>query len=287
MNQVPANANKKRRAVSCRTRDQAYAELVRLDTHGLDSCSGDCGNLWPLGRCEHHEVEARLGYTVDPGRPSDLAIGHALQLLAEQSAYESSMVGDPTSREAAIREAHSAGQISWKRCVELLQAEWTGQENELRSAAFEIAPVAEPRRRWRRNLDDDELDPRRRLELARMNEGWTKADVALYETLTEPAPLAPLESLYTAAELRWAKRLTDWRRRQATGTLPRNKPVSQSDRRRIPTYVTPPLHVQLGVIPAATQPAEFERAVRDLRRNAKRRGLHPPNLDRRRKATDH
>jgi hypothetical protein len=251
---------------------------------GLDSCGGGCASS-PFGRCEHHEVEARLGYPIhQPARPSDLAIGHALQLLAEQAAYDAAMAAPAAERESRIREAFEAGLISSEVHDRVLRIEWAEQEAELRAAAFEIAPVAEGARRWRDDLDDGEREARRRLEHDRDPRGWTSDDVALYESLTVPVPNPPLADLYPDEVLKAARRLLDWHKRRAKGTLARNKRVSQSDRRRIPTYVTPPLHVQLGVIATATNPAELERAVRDLRRNAKRLGLHPPDLDRRRKA---
>ena len=281
---IPANANKTPRVRSSRLRDEAYAELVRLDTHGLDSCGADCANRPPLGRCEHHEVEARLGYAIEPERPSDLAIAHALQSLADQAAYEAAMAAPVAERESRIAEALDAGLISPELHDTLLQIEWEEQEAELRAAAFAIAPVAESARRWRDDLDDGQHEARRRLQHARHNEGWTSDDVALYKTLTEPVPVRPLDELYPPALLTAAKRLLDMQKRQAKGTLARSKRVSPSDRRRIPTYITPPLHVQLGLIATATHPAELERAVRDLRRNAKRLGLHAPDLDRRRKA---
>src|SRR5436190_10570409 len=65
-----------------RARIDAYRVLVRIDLHGLQTCGGGCGTL-PFGRCEHHEVEHRLGWPVDARHPDDLAIAYALRREAE------------------------------------------------------------------------------------------------------------------------------------------------------------------------------------------------------------
>jgi hypothetical protein len=241
---------------------------------------------WPLGRCEHHEVEARLGHPVDPDDPSDLAIGIALRRVAEQREYEGA------DHEAAILEAGNAGQISPDTRNRLLRVGYENHEREVEAAAFEIlttrfgcSSIGKTRdRRWRSDLSDEEQRERRRLVDVLVNSGFSAEDRAAYVRLTEPQPVAPVDwsqlppGLYDEAE-----RLVERRRRAARGELPRTRRMSPTDRRRIPTFETPSFRAQLGRIATATTPGELERAVRDLRRSAKRLGLLPPGHDRRRR----
>src|SRR5262245_38067815 len=98
---VPGNANKQKRSGSTRIRPEAYAELIRLGTEGLQTCGGGhtAAREWPYCCCEHYDVEVELGFPVDPARPLDVAIGTALWLIAEQCDYEGA------DREAAIIQA--------------------------------------------------------------------------------------------------------------------------------------------------------------------------------------
>jgi hypothetical protein len=285
---VPRNANKENRPRSTRIRLDAYAQLARLDTEGLESCGGGCGQQWPHVRCEHHEVESRFGYALNPARPLDLAIRHALLVIAEQQEYEGV---DPADREASIIEASSAGRISPERRNELLAIEYSNEESSIDAAAFELltardggSSVGSSRdRRWRADLDEDEQRERRRLEELRFNGGLTAEDRLLYDKLTEPQRLESPDWAEFPDGLRDdAERVVARRRRRARGKLPRSVRVSPSDRRRRPTFEVPSFREQIGAIATATTPAEIERAVRDFRRAAKRRGVLPAGHDRRR-----
>jgi hypothetical protein len=285
--QVPGNAHKEQRDRSTtRIRPDAYAELDRLDREGLETCDGGCARRWPLGLCEHHELEARLGYPVDPGRPSDYAIGMALRLVAEQREYEGA------DHEAAILEASKAGVISPATRNRLLEIEFENHEREVEAAALEIlttrygwSSVGTTReRRWRSDLSAEEQRERRRLEEARFNGGLDREDRQIHKELTAYAPLEPVDwSRQPDGARRQAERLVQQRQRRARGELPRTRRVSKIDRHRMPTFETPSFRAQIGQVATATTPMEIERAVRDLRRNAKRLGLIPSGHDRRRR----
>jgi hypothetical protein len=284
---VPRNSNKDtRRASTTRIRADAYAQLERLDTYGVETCGGDCAGSWPLGRCEHHEVERRLGYAIDPAQPSDLAIGCALRLIAEQRDYEG------VDHRAQIIEAANSGTISPGRCSWLLGLEDEIYEADVEAAAFELlttrvgsSTIGSTRdRRWRRDLDNDEQRERRRLEELRLNGGFTPADQELYLRLTEPQPLEPVDWDNLPKGVRdEAERIVEKQRRRARGDLPRDRRISKTDRRRVKTYEVPSFREQIGQIGTTTTTADIERAVRDLRHNAKRLGRIPADHDRRRR----
>jgi hypothetical protein len=283
---VPGNADKNAPHHSTtRIRPDAYAALIRLDTDGLQSCGGDCSQSWPLWRCEHHELEARLGYALNPARPSDLAIGVALRLIAAQCDYEGA------DHETPIIRASNAGLITPETRNRLLSIEHEIRERDLEDSVFELLTTRYGRssigsgrdRRWRSDLDDDERRERRRLEQLRFNAGLAPEDRVAYENLTEPQPLDPIDWHLLPDGLRDdAERLLGQRRRRARGELPRSVRVSATDRRRRPTFEVPSFRAQIGAIATASTTAEIERAVRDLRRAAKRRGLLPAEHDRRR-----
>ncbi len=233
-----------------------------------------------------HQVERELGYRIDPKSPTDLAIGHALRLIAEQYVYEGA------ERVTEIIEAHSEGRISSATRTRLLAIEHTNHESAVRSAAVEILSShygystidATPDRRWRSNLNAREQRERRRLENARINGGLSDDDYTLCLKLTEPQPPEPIDwSTLPAGLYDDAERLVEARRRRIRGQLPRTRRISPSNRRRLPTFETPSFRAQLGAIATAKAPTAIERAVRDLRRNAKRLGHLPTDHDRRRR----
>jgi hypothetical protein len=284
---IPRKADKKNdnKQATTRIRPDAYAELIRLDTKGLETCSGGCKRRWPLGRCEHHEVEHQLGYEVDPAHPSDLAIREALLLIAEQCDYEGA------DHEQEILKACNAGRISPEMCNRLLEAETDVHERDFEAVAFELLTTrygwsnidSAPDRRWRTDLDNEERRQRHRLEELRFSGGFEPEDRAVYQKLTEPAPLERMDWGQLPEGLRdEAERIAQKRKRRARGQLPRSVRVSAIDRRRLPTFEVPSFRDQIGAIATASTPAEIERAVRDYRRAAKRLGLLPPEHDRRR-----
>ena len=295
---IPAHANKKsefdadERAASLRfdfayplrARVDAYIELVRIDLNGLHACTGACGSL-PVGRCEHHEVEHRLGRTVHARHPDDLAIAYALRLEAEFRDDEG------VDHLALIREALEAGAIDAEAAVQQLALESANRDREIEAAAFEIMTVrngtsdigSTRERRWRDDLTPSELCDRKRLQDARFNGGLTTEDSARYQELTMPQPIEPVDwtriqpGLCEEAEARVKLR----RLRTAGKRLERR--VSSNDRSRQPSYVRRPLSTQLGEIATSEDPRVLVRGVRDLRRNAKRLGFHSPGHDRRSK----
>jgi hypothetical protein len=286
VSRIPAKANKNSRRRTTPIRPDVYAELLRLDTRGLDACAGDCAQHRPLPLCEHHQVEERLGYPVDPKRPPDLAIGHALRLIAEQYDYEGA------DRVTEIVTACEEGRISPATRNRLLAVEHANNESSVRSAAFEVMvarsgysridTIAD--RRWRSDLDEHERDQRRQLENARLNGTLTGKDRDLYLNLTEPQPLEPIDwSTLPPGLYDEAARLVETEKRRARGELPRTRRVSSSDRRRVSTFETPFFRTQLGAIATADAPTAIEREVRNLRRHAKRLGLLPSDHDRRRR----
>jgi hypothetical protein len=265
-----------------RARVDAYIELVRIDRYGLQICAGGCGSL-PIGRCEYHEVEHRLGRVVHARRPDDLAIAYALRVEAEFRDDEG------ISHLEAIREALRAGSIDAGAAVQQLAIESANRDREIESAAFEImterfgaSDIGSTReRRWRNDLSPTELRDRKRLQEARFNGGLTAEDCDHYQELTVPQPIEPVDwkrlpsGLYEEA----AARVT-LRRLRAAGRS-RERRVSSADRSRKPLYVRRPLSKQLGAIVTSEDPRVLVREVRDLRRNAKRLGFHSPDHDRR------
>src|SRR5262249_30768729 len=152
---------------------------VRLDLDGLETCAGDCSTS-PFGRCEHHEVEHRLGYPIDPCHPSDLAIACALRREAEFRD------DDGVDYEQRILEGAQAGRINHDVALQLVAVENANRDREIESAAFEIMTALYGRssvgigsaRRWRDDLSASEKEDRKYLEEARFNGGLTRADHA-------------------------------------------------------------------------------------------------------------
>jgi hypothetical protein len=255
---------------------------VRIDLDGLVTCGGGCGAP-PLGRCEHHEVEHGLGHQVDPRRPDDLAVAYALRLEAEYRDDEG------VDYEDQIHKAAEAKLITPERERQLIALENANRDREIESAASELMTVcygrspigSAPRRRWREDLDPDETEERRRLEDARVNGGLTSEDRERYEQLTVPLPDEPIDwSKLPPGLLIDALALVDSRRRRARGESDRRVPGT---RRRFPSFAGQPFSRQIGIIYQSNDPVVLVRAVRDLRRNAKRLGMHAPDYDRRRK----
>jgi hypothetical protein len=266
-----------------RSRIDAYRELVRIDLDGLVTCGGGCGAL-PLGRCEHHEVEHRLGREVNPRRPDDLAIAFALRLEAEYRDDEG------VDYEQQILEDVAAGGIDPDRALELIALENANRDREIESAAFELmtarygsSPVGGAvKRRWRDDLDPREAEDRRRLEDARLNGGLSSEDRRRYTQLTVPLPDEPVDWNKLPAGLRDdAEALVNRRHRRARGEGgDRRVPGT---RHRYPPFGGQPFSHQIGIIYTSDDPFGLVRAVRYLRRNAKRLGLHASGYDGRRK----
>jgi hypothetical protein len=268
-----------------RARIDAYRALIRIDLNGLDTCPGDC-SASPFGRCEHHEVEHRLGYPVNPDHPSDLAIAYALRLEAEFRD------DDGVDYDQRIREAPEVGPISAKAKQRLLELEARTRDRAIESAAFAImtaehghSPIGSgPNRRWRGDLSPTEQDERRRLEEARHNSGFTAEDRKRYHELTKRQPIEPVDwSVLPFGLSDQAEAAVDRQRDIARGKG-RDRRIPGT-RHRLPSQLLPslPFGHQLGPIKTSDDPAVLEDAVRDLRRNAKRLELHDQDYDRRRK----
>jgi hypothetical protein len=284
MSEVLDRADKEPREPTTRIRPHGYAEFIRLDTLGLESCGGDCTRRWPLGRCEHHEVEHRLGYAIDPRRPSAVAIREALLLVAEQCDYESA------DDEKAILKACNEGHISPETCSRLLEEEDGIHERDLAAVAFELLTTrngwsrigSSAPRRWRTDLDADEEGERRRLQELRFNGGFTREDNAVYHKLTEPQPVEPIDWNEHPRGLRdEAEAVLANRRSSGRGELPRYV-RSARGRSYLPTFEAPSFRRQIGPIAKADTPAKIGHAVANYRRAAKRLGRFPPDHDRRR-----
>jgi hypothetical protein len=143
-----------------------------------------------------------------------------------------------------------------------------------------------PDRRWRDNLSPAETRERNRLEEARFNGGLTPEDRLRYEQLTAPRPIEAVEwSRLPAGLYDQAERRVEQRRLRAAGLLPRDQRTPGEIRHRLPSYNNPSFGRQIGKINTTTDPFVLQRAVRDLRRNAKRLGLFPASHDRRKRAT--
>jgi hypothetical protein len=170
----------------------------------------------------------------------------------------------------------------------------SNRDREIENAAFEIlterhgaAPIGTgPDRVWRDDLDPDERKDRRRLEEARFNGGLTADDRARYHQLTVHAPVKAVDWKNLDPGLRdEAERRVNERRRRTRGEG-RDRRI-HGTRNRFPSWLRlspQPFGHQIGVINTSDDAFVLERAVRNLRRNAKRLGLHAPHYDRRRKS---
>ena len=291
---IPANSINPTGVPRGIARPDVYAVFVSIETHGLQACD-DCEANWlcreGIWRCEHRQVERRLGWPVDLRKPSDLAIAFALKIEGEHHAD----IG--RDRAAELFEAGNAGLLSPEDRNALLKVEYANRESELVSAAYEVTtgcnlwssipPEAGLRpdreRRWRGDLTDEEQIEKRKLEEARFNAGLTAADRLRYEALTEPQPIEEVRWDLIPREVQGgAEKLVEHRAKEARGELPRTRRISRTDRSRMRTYVNLPFTEQLGAIATETDPSKLEQAIRELRRQAKQLGFLPRDHDRRR-----
>ncbi len=83
-----------------------------------------------------------------------------------------------------------------------------------------------------------------------------------------------------------AEALVEYRRRSAAGQIPRDRRVFKANRRRVKTFVNPSFSKQLGRLRTEQGERELRSLVRQLRQQAKQRGLLAPNYNRRIRAND-
>jgi hypothetical protein len=262
-----------------RTREGVYANadvvfmFVRIETEGLTACPRSSGTKrcdwapwWPCERCE---VEAALGKPVDATRPSDIAIAYALRIWAM---YEDAL-GD---RAAPIHRAHEEGMLL--------------QESERRR----LSPRLQERKsRLIRNrlLNDARFNEKLEVFSAAheilMQGQWLEPDGSGL-TPEEASTLQGLQRghfpelpphIRDAAEKRVAERAS-----RARGEKRKDVRWSRADRRRLLTLPSLSFRQQLGLgLSHETDPRKLARLVSELRRQARKRGLLPPDHDRRRR----
>ena len=265
-----------------------------LDTEGLSRCTAcdeHCrSGLWS---CQYRRVEQRLGRPVDHRHPDDVAIGVALQIEAEDRAYEG------RNHQALIVQAANEGTITPQRRNLLLRLDRAFLTDEVAAAAVEIVygtdewaslryePGFRPLRDrvWRDDLNEAEQTERHRLEETRFNAGLSPNDVTSYEVLTtfQPAERPSLSQLPDDL-LRAAHDRVRIRKQRVRGELLRTRRVSAIDRHRVRTFETPSFNEQLGRrLASEHREREIAKLVRELRRQAKDLGFLPRDHDRRKK----
>ena len=265
-----------------RTREGVYgnpdvmAVFMRIELKGLtpctkaqpaDPCAGE-----PFFPCERCMVEEKLGGPVDPRWPEDLAIAYALQVEAAFRGYEAVdrandiLTADLDGRLLTAKERTSLSQSErWKRSAErrdqLLDSAEFNDRTEMESAAFEVLLLRRARRILADQAPSAEED-KMRVEVSR------------------GAGMSVLgEDVRADAEA-----LVGYRRRAAAGEIPRDRRVSKTNRQRVPTFVNPSFSMQLGRLRTEQDECEMRSLVRQLRHQAKQRGLLPREYDRRRAA---
>jgi hypothetical protein len=250
------------------------AEFMRIELEGLFACTRESGVPceWQPLACERCMVEESLGRLVDRRWPDDHAIARALQIEAEVRDYEAVgrvddiLAADREERLLTPDERRLPPAERWTRSAErrdqLLPSAEFNDRAELASVAFE-------------NLVTLQSSP----EFADAQQADLQALHAWHRRGGEPPELSP-------ATTRQAKRRIAQRRRAATRTKTGEIRVSSTDRRRAPALLPPSYSKQLGRIRAEQDEHELRRLVRQLRHQARQRGLLPRDYDRRRKGGD-
>jgi hypothetical protein len=250
------------------------AVFMRIELEGLtvctkaqpaDPCAGE-----PFFPCEQCMVEERLGGPVDPRWPDDLAIAYALQVEAAFRDYEAVdrvndiLTADLDGRLLTAEERKSLSESEqWKRSAErrdqLLDSAEINDRTEMESAAYEVLLF----RRARRILADqapEAEEEKMRVEVSR------GAGMSVLS-----------EDVRSEAEA-----LVEYRRRASAGEIPRDRRVSKTNRQRIPTFANPSFGKQLGRLRTEEDERKLRSLVRQLRHQAKQRGLLSREYDRRR-----
>lgn len=268
-----------------RTREGVYSNpdvvsmFVRIETEGLTACprsSGtnrcDWADAWPCERCE---VETALGVPIDPERPSDLVIAHVLRIWAEYEDYFG------LDRQGEIHRAHKEGKLLPEFDRARLSPRLQGRQSALiRNRLVKTARI------------NHRLEVLSAAEEILMQRQWLSPDgMLMYPSGSglDPSEARALRALQRGrdavlpAQIRQdAEELVDRRARRARGEIPRTVRVGP-DRHRVATYTNPSFSDQLGDIRTETDPRKLALLVAELRRKAKKRGLLPPDHDRRKR----
>jgi hypothetical protein len=202
-------------------------------------------------------VENALGHPVDREHPDALAVQKALQILADHHTYMG------VDRVEAVLEARRDGSLlsdeerqtlspAGQRCRSEMLTETdlkVARENEageIASAAFEILLA----RQWTPSFSDLDAETLRQLH-------------AWHTGRNRPELPDQIE--------REARKLVTTRMRGERGEIPRTKPVSHTDRRRVRTYYNPSFRQQLGRLYWETDEREVKKLVAELARQTKNR----------------
>ena len=274
--QVDQPNPRKSNLAESRTREGVYgnpdvmAVFMRIESEGLTACSktwaADACTGEPLFPCERCMVEERLGTPVDSRWPDDLAIAHALQIEAEFRDYEAVdrakdiLAADLDGRLLTAEERGLGAAERWRRSAErrdqLLPSAETNDRTELASVAFETLVALQ----WTSVFTATQAADLRALH------HWHRAG-------GDPPTLS-------ATTTKQAKRRMARRRREAARTKPGEIRVSRIDRQRV-LSLTPSFSKQLGRLRNEQDPRELRNLIRQLRHQAKTRGLLPRDYNRR------
>jgi hypothetical protein len=203
-------------------------------------------------------VENALGHPIDREHPDALAIQKALQILADIHAYRG------VDRVEAVLGARRDGSLlseqerqtlsaagQQRRSEMLTEADlavaYENEAGEIASAAFEILLA----RQSMPDFSDVEAETLRQLHT--------------WQHTGKDRPELPDQIE------RDARKLVTTRMRGERGEIPRTRPVSHTDRRRMRTYYNPSFRQQLGRLYWETDRREVQRLVAELARQTKNR----------------
>jgi hypothetical protein len=267
--------------LTVRTREGVYgnrdvmAVFMRIELEGLTACSkaqpSDSCTWRPFFPCERCMVEDALGKPVDHRWPDDVAIAHALRIEAEFRDYEAVdrvneiLAADREERLLTPVERELAPAEKWRRSAErrdqLLRIAETNARTELASIAFETLVALQ----WTPDFTATQAADLRALHR------WHRVGGDL------PA--------LSKATTKQAKSRMARRRGEAARTKPGEIRVSSTDRRRV-LSLPPSFSTQLGRLRSEQDERELRSLVRQLRHQAKQRGLLPGDYNRRIRARE-